>query len=206
MSPASALPGADLPENGCPASPDLPVFLVPPGPGKAAEPDLETIDSAEIEGVDDVGRDPSLWLYRERTLGLLRRYMRLSIEVGRLPSLLGREFFRSRVTCYRMTTIEDAVIFVHDVDRALARLDELEKALVARLVLLEYTQDEVAASLGCGRRTIGRRFPEALDRLSEFFLAGGLLQRLPETSKREALETLDQIGTAEDENGPGDDH
>ena len=39
-----------------------------------------------------IGRDPDLWLYRERTLGMLRRYQRLSVEVGRLPSLLGREF------------------------------------------------------------------------------------------------------------------
>jgi hypothetical protein len=39
-----------------------------------------------------------LWPYRRRTVALLRRYSRASIEVGRLPSLLGREFFRSRVT------------------------------------------------------------------------------------------------------------
>lgn len=38
------------------------------------------------------GRDPDLWLYRERTLGMLRRYQRLSVEVGRLPSLLGGSF------------------------------------------------------------------------------------------------------------------
>ena len=52
---------------------------------------------AERDG-ENVGRDPDLWLYRERTLGMLRRYQRLSVEVGRLPSLLGREFFRTRVT------------------------------------------------------------------------------------------------------------
>ena len=39
------------------------------------------------------GRDPDLWLYRERTLGMLRRYQRLSVEVGRLPSLLGTGVF-----------------------------------------------------------------------------------------------------------------
>jgi hypothetical protein len=39
----------------------------------------------------DVGRDPDLWLYRERTIALLKRYLRISIEVGRLPSLLGRD-------------------------------------------------------------------------------------------------------------------
>lgn len=202
MSAAAALPGAELPKNAYVVA-DIPPLVVPLGPVQGPELDLGTIDASEIEGVEDVSGDPDLWLYRDRTLSLLRRYMRLSVEVGRLPSLLGREFFRSRVTCYRMTTIEDAVIFVHDVDLALARLDELEKALVARLVLLEYTQDEVAASLGCGRRTIGRRFPEALDRLSEFFLAGGLLQRLPEVRTREALEDVDQIGTAASESSSG---
>ena len=42
----------------------------------------------------DVSRDPDIWLYRERTIALLKRYLRISIEVGRLPSLLGRELFR----------------------------------------------------------------------------------------------------------------
>jgi hypothetical protein len=34
--------------------------------------------------------EAELWLYRDRTTGLLRRYIRMSVEVGRLPSLLGR--------------------------------------------------------------------------------------------------------------------
>jgi len=51
--------------------------------------------------------DPDLWAYRERTIALLRRYLRISIEVGRLPSLLGRELFRSKVTSYRMSSFED---------------------------------------------------------------------------------------------------
>jgi hypothetical protein len=46
-----------------------------------------------------------LWPYRRRTVALLRRYARASVEVGRLPSLLGREFFRTRVTSYTMRTL-----------------------------------------------------------------------------------------------------
>src|SRR5450755_2465766 len=76
--------------------------------------------SRRREATEGIGRDPDLWLYRERTLGMLRRYQRLSVEVGRLPSLLGREFFRTRVTSYHAGTFEDAVIFVHDVARGLA--------------------------------------------------------------------------------------
>jgi hypothetical protein len=124
-------------------------------------------------------RDPDLWLYRDRTLGLLRRYLQLSVEVGRLPSLLGREFFRTGVTSYRATTFEDAVIFVHDVARGLERLKGFENKLIARIVLQDYTQNETAHLLGCGRRTVGRRFPEAVDQLTEVFLEAGLLVRLP---------------------------
>jgi DNA-directed RNA polymerase specialized sigma24 family protein len=125
------------------------------------------------------GPDPDLWLYRERTLGILRRYQRLSVEVGRLPSLLGREFFRTRVTSYHAGTFEDAVIFVHDVGRGLEQLGEFEHKLIARIALQDYTQNEAARMLGCWRRTVGRRFPEALDRVTGIFLDSGLLIRLP---------------------------
>lgn len=125
------------------------------------------------------GHDPDLWLYRERTLGLLRRYQRLSVEVGRLPSLLGREFFRTRVTSYHAGTFEDAVIFVHDVARGLEQLGEFEHKLIAKIALQDYTQNETARLLGCWRRTVGRRFPEALDQLTEIFLEADMLIRLP---------------------------
>jgi DNA-directed RNA polymerase specialized sigma24 family protein len=122
--------------------------------------------------------DPDLWLYRERTRALLKRYLRLSVEVGRLPSLLGREFFRARVTVYQVTTFEDSVIFVHDVERSLEQLDMFDKRLIATIVLQDYSQDEAARRMNCGRCTVQRRFPEAMDRLSQIFLEGGLLENL----------------------------
>lgn len=118
-------------------------------------------------------------LYRDRTRALLRRYFRMSIELGRLPSLVGREFFRSRVTSYRMHTFEDAVIFVHDTESCLARLDPFSQQLIARIVFQDYTLEETAALLGCGRRTVVRRYPRALDRLSELLLEAELLRPLP---------------------------
>jgi len=118
-------------------------------------------------------------LYRERTIALLRRYRRFSIEVGRLPSLLGRELFRSKVTSYRVSSFEDAVIFVYDVERALDQLDSFAQQLIATIIFQEYTQDEAAEHLRCARRTVCREFPEAVDRISEIFLEGGLLNRLP---------------------------
>jgi DNA-directed RNA polymerase specialized sigma24 family protein len=125
------------------------------------------------------GSDPDLWLYRKRTVALLRRYLRLSIEVGRLPSLLGREFFRTRVTSYRAASFEDAVIFVHDVERSLEELGDFDKKLIAKIVLQEYSHEEAARQLGCGQRHTARCYVEALDRVSEILLTRRLLLRLP---------------------------
>ena len=129
--------------------------------------------------LSEIGRDPDLWLYRERTIALLKRYLRISIEVGRLPSILGRELFRSKVTSYRMSSFEDAVIFVHDVEHALDQLDSFGKDLVAVIIFQDYSQDEAAEVLHCARRTVCREFPEAVDKVSDLFLEGGLLNRLP---------------------------
>ena len=142
---------------------------------------VDVNDALERLPIDDeynYGADPDLWLYRDRTVAILKRYSRLSIEAGRLPSLLGREFFRGHVSHYQVTTFEDVVIFVHDVETCLEKLDSFSQQLIAKCVLLDYSQDEAAKLLGCWRRTVGRRYPEALDRLSELFLAGGLLKRV----------------------------
>jgi hypothetical protein len=139
-----------------------------------------TVDSwQDFQSDTELSFDPDLWLYRERTVALLRRYLRISLEVGRLPSLLGRELFRSKVTSYRMSSFEDGVIFVHDVERALDQLGHFAKQLIATIIFQEYTQEEATQVLHCARRTVCREFPLALDRMSEIFLAGGLLNRLP---------------------------
>jgi hypothetical protein len=140
--------------------------------------------------------DPELWLYRERTTALLRRYLRISIEVGRLPSILGRELFRSKVTSYRMTSFEDGVIFVHDVERALDRLPEFHRLLIAAIIFQEYTQEEAAELLRCGRRTVCREFPRAVDCMSEIFLEGGLLNRLPRVPVEKTCQEAEDDGFA----------
>jgi len=122
---------------------------------------------------------PELCLYRQRTVQLLRRYLRYSIETGRLPSLMGTEFFRSRVTSYAMTTFEDRVIFVHDVEVCLRRLDEFSQQIITRIVLQEFTHAQTARLLHCTRMTVHRQLLETLDRLSQILLELGLLQALP---------------------------
>lgn len=128
--------------------------------------------------VEDAPTDvpPEMYLYRDRTLALLHRYFRLSIELGRVPALLGREFFRSKVTSYRMHNFEDVVIFVHDVERCLDQLDAFSRSIIARVALQEHTQAEAAKILGCTQRMVERRYPEALDALSHLLLEKNLLQ------------------------------
>ena len=117
-------------------------------------------------------------IYRGRTVAMLRRYMRYSIETGRLPSLLGREFFRSKVTSYTVVTFEDRVIFVHDMETCLGKLDEFSRELIARHVLQEHDQPATARLLGCSERTVRSYVPLAIDLLAEILLEVGLLECL----------------------------
>jgi hypothetical protein len=119
-----------------------------------------------------------LWPYRRRTVALLRRYALASVEVGRLPSLLGREFFRTRVTSYTMRNFEDVVIFVTDMEKAIEKLNALEKKILAMNVLEEYSTDEVARLLGCTPRNVRRLLQDALDQLSRILLASGLMEEV----------------------------
>jgi hypothetical protein len=117
-------------------------------------------------------------IYRGRTVGMLRRYMRYSIETGRLPSLLGREFFRSKVTSYTVVTFEDRVIFVHDMERCLEKLDDFGRELIARYILQEHDRWATARLLNCNEKTIRRLAPVVLDQLSDILLEVGLMARL----------------------------
>jgi hypothetical protein len=139
---------------------------------------------AEVPYDDDpLDRNPDLWMYRNRTLALLRRYMRISIETGRLPSLIGRELFRAKVTSYTATSFEDRVIFVHDMEVCLERLPTFDQEIIARVVLQEYDHERAARVLHCTRKTIERKLPEILDGLSEAFLKVGMLVAVPATRK-----------------------
>lgn len=126
----------------------------------------------------DCDLDPELSLYRPRTLAVLRRYLRISSAVGRLPSIIAREVFRARVSHYRIHTFEESVIFVLDVERALARLHHDDQQVIARVVFQGHSHDAAARLLGCKRRTVTRSLCEALDRLSELMLVRGLLRKM----------------------------
>jgi hypothetical protein len=166
--------------NSAPVQPQPPrthVLYERPEPG-VLRAIAESIDSPERQLAAD--RDPTLPLYRDRTAALLRRYMQISIEVGRMPSLLGREFFRTRVTSYRASSFVDAVIFVLDIEHSLERITDVAKTLIGMLVLQEYSQEETAVILNRCRRTINHDYGEALDEVTEVFLQRGILERLPQ--------------------------
>jgi hypothetical protein len=123
-------------------------------------------------------------IYRARTVTMLRRYMKYSIETGRLPSLLGQEFFRAKVSAYSVVTFEDRVIFVHDMEKCLQRLDEFSRELIARHVLQEHDRWATARLLHCSEKTVRRLAPVALDQLCEIMLQVGLMERQDAISEK----------------------
>lgn len=131
-------------------------------------------EQAEIQATTNAPVEVAF--YRKYTEGMLRRYMYRSMEIGRVPSLLGDFSFRGKSSNRKGYTFEDSVIFVHDVERCLARLNRLERELVARIALQEYTLAETAELTGMSVRTVVRRYSEALDRLTQVFLRLELLQ------------------------------
>jgi hypothetical protein len=117
----------------------------------------------------------SLGFYRKHTENMLRRYLYASMQVGRAPSILSDPVGRGWVSSRPVKTFEDAVIFVLDVEMCLDRLDALDREMLNRIVLQEYTQAEAASLLGMSPRSVSYKYPQALDRLTERLLESGLL-------------------------------
>jgi hypothetical protein len=117
----------------------------------------------------------SLAFYRKHTEKTLRRYLYASMLVGRAPAILGEPVGRGWVSSRRVKTFEDAVIFVLDIERCLNKLGVLDRALLSRIVLQEYTHVETASLLGICVRSVSYKYPMALDRLTELLLQSGLL-------------------------------
>ena len=113
---------------------------------------------------------PQVAFYRKYTVALLRRFLRMSMQAGKMPSVLGQEFFRAKVTHCRTEGLEDIVIFIHDIEHSLEKLTPDQQHLIARITLQEFTVGEVAATFGVDPRTIIRRHTRALDALTRIFL------------------------------------
>lgn len=147
------------------AAPAMPCVV--PAAMAVAEHDLPLARPKPIEGFA---------FYRKHTLALLRRYLRISMELGRAPCVLGKILFRGRVSSYRLRTFEDGIIFILDVEKFLKQLDPVSQAVVTHLVLEDYSNIEVAAMTGESLRSVGRIYGEAMNRLTALFLQFGLLE------------------------------
>jgi len=59
-----------------------------------------------------IGKATPIYGYTERKRLLwLRRYMQWSLEAGRVPSLLGRELFRAKISAFTAATLRQRFIF-----------------------------------------------------------------------------------------------
>jgi DNA-directed RNA polymerase specialized sigma24 family protein len=148
---------------------------------KAARSTLVDVN-AEPVAIDEeapakpIHRPPAgIAVYRKPTEKLLRRYLYASMQVGRSPSILSDPVARGWASSHAVHTFEDAVIFVLDMESCLSEVPPLDREILCKIVVQEYTQTETAALLGMGARHIAHRLGLALDRLSEKLLAGGLL-------------------------------
>lgn len=122
--------------------------------------------------------EPQMAFYRKYTEAMLRRYVRMSMEAGRVPSLLGKEMFRGNVTRYRVEGFDDVVIFIHDVKKCIEKLSKEQQDLISRVALQEYSLGETAELLGLKPRTVIRRYGQTVDCLTRIFLRAKLLEPL----------------------------
>jgi hypothetical protein len=146
------------------------VWAVAEGGGAA-----EIVDPVMVAKPAAVAPKVQLAFYRKYTEGLLRRYLRLSMQAGRVPSLLGRELFRGHVSHYTVHGLEDVVIFCHDMEQRLAKLNTMEKELIKRVALQHYTRGETAGMMRISLNNCTKKYDMAIDRLTGLLLEAGLL-------------------------------
>lgn len=123
-----------------------------------------------------------LAFYRKYTEALLRRYVQMSMEAGRVPSMLGRSVLGGRASRYRIHGFDDAVNFRLDVEKCLHRLEPEEREILRRVAMQEYTQAEAAGLMGICLRTCVQRYGRALDRLTGILLEFRLLEPFRDVS------------------------
>ncbi len=136
----------------------------------------------EGKGAGDAGRpgvravpQEEYGFYRKYTERLLQRYVQMTMEAGRVPSLMGRDVIGGKASSYRIHGFDDAVNFRLDVETCLHKLERDDQEVVRRVAMQEYTQAEAAELLGVSLRTVTTRYGRALDRLTGILLRARLL-------------------------------
>jgi hypothetical protein len=124
--------------------------------------------------------------YRKYTEAVLRRYQRLTMQAGQVPSRMDREMFRGKMSHYKVAGFDDRVIFCVDVERCLRRLNAGDERLVRRITMQGYSMGEAAATLGMSLRSCVRLYWRAVDRMTQMFLTAGLLMHFEDVSRGES--------------------
>jgi len=141
--------------------------------------------AAPAEAIDP---RPEMVCFRGQTLAMVRHHFELSSQLGRLPSLMGREFFRARVSHHAIPSFEEQAVFVRDVELSIAKLSAEHQEIVMLAGLYDFSHDEIAQMLHISKAAVNLWFAEALDALSEIFLAAGLLRESrPDRHQRQPL-------------------
>lgn len=135
-----------------------------------------SVGNSTVGVEDEIDPRPEIVCYRGQTFAMVRHFFELSSQVGRLPSLLGREFFRARVSHHAIPSFEDQVVFVRDVEMCFARLSDRHAEMITLVGLYSFSREEVAQMLRASKTWVNNRVAEALDALSEIFLCAGLLR------------------------------
>ncbi len=121
--------------------------------------------------------EPETICYRGQTLAIVRHFFEMSCQLGRLPSILGREFFRAKVSHHAVPSFEDQALFAHDVQQSLLKLDEDDLEVITLIGLYGLTYDAAGEMLHRSAGCVGQRYMEALTRLTQIFLDAGIVRR-----------------------------
>jgi len=127
------------------------------------------------EEAREIDPPPEMVCYRGQALAIVRHFFELSSQMGRLPSLLGREFFRARVSHHAIPSFEDQIVFARDVELCLAKLNDEQFDVLTLVGLFNFSHEEVAQMLHRSRTVIRECFAAGLDALAAIFLEAGLL-------------------------------
>ncbi len=121
--------------------------------------------------------EPETICYRGQTLAIVRHFFEMSCQLGRLPSILGREFFRAKVSHHAIPSFEDQALFAHDVQQSLMKLDDEGLEVLTLIGLYDLNTNEAAQILHRSAGCVSQRYAEALARLTQIFLDTGVLRR-----------------------------
>jgi len=77
---------------------------------------------------EEIDPRPEMVCFRGQTLAMVRHYFELASQIGRLPSLMGREFFRAKISHHAVPSFEDQAVFARDVELCIFRLNAEQRS------------------------------------------------------------------------------